>query len=101
MKSILLPTIHMPARIYPLPFTQHEDLSDAAGMEQSAKGKEQSLQVSLLVRAAQYPGRLCRLATATIRISDSKYLVNDTVGKPMRPAPSSILSVRMPLFEIV
>src|SRR5713226_5813762 len=26
----------------------------------------------LLIRSDQYPGRLCRLATATIRISDSK-----------------------------
>src|SRR5882762_3884504 len=29
---ILFPAIHMPARIYPLPFAQNKDLSDAAGL---------------------------------------------------------------------
>ena len=29
---ILLPAVHMPARIYPLPFAQHEDFGDAAGL---------------------------------------------------------------------
>ena len=29
---ILFPAVHVPARIYPLPFAQHEDLGDAAGL---------------------------------------------------------------------
>ncbi len=32
VKLILLPAVHVPAGIYPLPFAQHEDFGDAAGL---------------------------------------------------------------------
>ena len=47
-RLILLPTIHVPARIYPLPFAQHEDFSDSAGLINSLAAALQLVRIGRL-----------------------------------------------------